>query len=70
MATAHKRYNNIDRLIIGGEEVKEPEASKVNMIELYKKLYIETELWRPSIEYVNCPRISQVEQELLQRPFT
>lgn len=33
MATAHKRYNNIDRLIINGEEVKDREAIKVNMIE-------------------------------------
>jgi len=32
MATAHKRYNNIDRLIISGEEVKEPEDIKLNMM--------------------------------------
>ncbi|KAG5599978.1 hypothetical protein H5410_031348 [Solanum commersonii] len=37
IAIAHKRYNNIDRLIIKGEEVKEPEGIKVNMIEFYKK---------------------------------
>jgi len=38
MATSHKRYNNIDRLIINGEEVKDREAIKVNMIEFYRKL--------------------------------
>ncbi|KAG5624658.1 hypothetical protein H5410_009876 [Solanum commersonii] len=70
MATAHKKFNNIDRLIIRGDEVKEPEVIKVNMIEFYKKLYIETELWRPSFEYVNYPRISQEEQDSLQRPFS
>ncbi|CAN4090148.1 unnamed protein product [Withania somnifera] len=40
------------------------------MIEFYKKLYTETEVWRPSFEFVNCPRISQEEQQWLQRPFS
>jgi len=34
------------------------------------KLYTESEMWRPSFEYVNCPRISQEEQDWLERPFT
>ncbi|WMV36831.1 hypothetical protein MTR67_030216 [Solanum verrucosum] len=70
MAASHKRYNNSDRLIINGEEVKDREAIKVNMIEFYRKLYTESEMWRPSFEYVNCPRISQEEQDWLERPFT
>ncbi|WMV54957.1 hypothetical protein MTR67_048342 [Solanum verrucosum] len=41
MATTHKIYNNIDRLIING---------KVNMIEFYRKRYTESEMWRPSFE--------------------
>lgn len=70
MATAHKRYNDIDGLIIKEEEAKDPQAIKVNIIDYYKKLYTESELWRPSFEFVNCPRISQEEQDWLQRPFT
>lgn len=69
MATAHKRYNNIDRLIIKGEEFKDPQAIKVNMVEYYKKLFTESELWTPSFEFANCARISQEEQDWLQRPF-
>ncbi|KAG5602255.1 hypothetical protein H5410_033625 [Solanum commersonii] len=58
------------KLIINGEEVKDREAIKVNMIEFYRKLYTESEMWKPSFEYVNCPRISQEEQDWLERPFT
>jgi len=35
-----------------------------------KKIYTETELWRPYFKYVNYPRISQEEQDWLQRPFS
>lgn len=52
------------------KEVKDREAIKVDMIEFYRKLYTESEMWRPSCEYVNCPRISEEEQDWPQRPFT
>lgn len=58
MAIVHNRYYNIDILIINGKEIKDLEAIKVNMIELYKKLYTKSKLWRPTFELVNCPRIS------------
>ncbi|KAG5585506.1 hypothetical protein H5410_045940 [Solanum commersonii] len=70
MATAHKRYNAIDKLVIRGEEIKDPDQIKVSMIEFYKNLYSESEGWRPAFGIANCPRISQEDQEWLQRPFT
>ncbi|KAG5607821.1 hypothetical protein H5410_029313 [Solanum commersonii] len=50
MATAHKRYNAIDKLVISGEDIKDPDQIKVSMIEFYKNLYSESENWRPSFE--------------------
>ncbi|WMV08457.1 hypothetical protein MTR67_001842 [Solanum verrucosum] len=70
MATAHKRYNAIDKLLVRGEEIKDPEQIKISMIEFYKNLYTELESWRPAFAIANCPRISQEDQEWLQRPFT
>ncbi|KAG5577642.1 hypothetical protein H5410_057776 [Solanum commersonii] len=70
MATTHKRYNAIDKLVIRGEEIKDPDQIKVSMIEFYKNLYSESESWRPAFGIANCPRISQEDQEWLQRPFT
>lgn len=43
MATAHRRYNTTDRLVIRGEEIVEPVEIKMAMVEFYTKLYSETE---------------------------
>lgn len=40
------------------------------MTEFYKKLYNESESWRPSFVMTDCPRINQEEQEWMQRPFS
>lgn len=70
MATAHKRYNAIDKLLVRGEEIKDPEQIKISMIEFYKNLYSESEGWRPAFVMANCPRVSPEVQEWLRRPFT
>lgn len=51
MATAHKRYNNIEKLIVDGNEVVQPEEIKNAMMGFYEKLYTETEAWRPCFNY-------------------
>ncbi|WMV59774.1 hypothetical protein MTR67_053159 [Solanum verrucosum] len=70
VATTHRRCNTIDRLIINGEENKDPKEIKDHITEFYKQLYTESESWRPSFVMTNCPRISQEEQEWMQRPFS
>lgn len=59
MATTHRRLNTIDRLVIGGEEIKEPEEIKEHITDFYKKLYTKSENWRPPFEMVDCPRITK-----------
>lgn len=51
-------------------EIVEPGDIKVAMIEFYKELYSESEKWRPTFDMLDCPTISQEEQEWLQRPFS
>lgn len=41
MATTHKRYNTINRLVVRGEEIVEPEDIKMAMVDFYKSLYSE-----------------------------
>lgn len=48
---AHKRYNTIDKLKVGDEEVLQMPMIKRTMVDFYKKLYAETETWRPSFEF-------------------
>ncbi|WMV51646.1 hypothetical protein MTR67_045031 [Solanum verrucosum] len=47
VATAHRRCNTIDRLSINGEENKDPKEIKDHITKFYKKLYTESESWRP-----------------------
>lgn len=70
MATAQRRYNTIERLVIEGAEVVQPESIKRVMVEFYQKLYSETEMWRPSFEFTNCHKVNEEEKEWLQRPFS
>ena len=49
---------------------KYPKEIKEHMTEFYKKLYNESESWRPSFVMTDCPRINQEEQEWMQRPFS
>ncbi|KAG5589358.1 hypothetical protein H5410_039872, partial [Solanum commersonii] len=62
-ATAHRRYNTIDRLVVRGVEIQEPTEVKEAMIDFYAKLYSETESWRPSFDFVGCPTVSTKENE-------
>ncbi|KAH0690063.1 hypothetical protein KY289_017421 [Solanum tuberosum] len=70
MATAHRRFNTIDRLVVRGEEIVKPDEIKTAMVEFYKTLYSESESWRPGFDMIDFPTISQEEQDWLQRPFS
>lgn len=43
----HKRYNNIDKMIINGYNTTEPAGIRDEITVCYQKLYTETEVWRP-----------------------
>ncbi|KAG5599567.1 hypothetical protein H5410_030937 [Solanum commersonii] len=70
LATAHRRYNTIDRLAVRGEEMQELDEIKSAMIEFYSNLYTENEPWRPTFDLTGCPIVTNEENEWLQRPFT
>ena len=69
VANAQKRCNNIHQLIIQDEIVKDPERIKGEIIGFYQKLYSETSYRRPSSNLINCPMVTEAENELLQREF-
>ncbi|XP_049351941.1 uncharacterized protein LOC125816378 [Solanum verrucosum] len=68
-ANAHKRYNHIDQLEVQGETIIEPDRIKEEIISFYKKMYIELEGWRPSVNISNHPTITEGENEALQADF-
>ncbi|WMV51256.1 hypothetical protein MTR67_044641 [Solanum verrucosum] len=69
MANAHKRYNNIDQLLIQGNIVQDPERIQGEIVEFYQKLYSENTQWRPGNNFLNCPRLTGEEIEDLERNF-
>jgi len=56
-------------LIIQDETMKDPERIKGEIIGFYQKLYSETSYRRPSSNLINCPMVTEAENELLQREF-
>lgn len=42
-----------------------PEIERT-LVDLYMKLYSETETWRPSFEFPNSPKVNDEESEWLQ----
>ncbi|WMV54989.1 hypothetical protein MTR67_048374 [Solanum verrucosum] len=69
MANAHKRYNNIDQLLIQGNIIQDPERIQGEIMEFYQKLYSENIQWRPGNNFLNCPRLTGEEIEDLERNF-
>ncbi|XP_060202490.1 uncharacterized protein LOC132630925 [Lycium barbarum] len=69
MANAHKRYNNIDQLVIQEETIEEPARIEEEIIDFYQKLHTENTYWRPACNFTNCPIITEEETEVLQGRF-
>lgn len=65
MATAHKRYNNLDQLLILGNIVQDPERIQGEIVEFYH----ENVQWRPGNKFLNCPRLTGEEIEEQERNF-
>ncbi|XP_019242559.1 PREDICTED: uncharacterized protein LOC109222690, partial [Nicotiana attenuata] len=68
-ANAHRRYNNIDQLVVEGESLQAPEDIKREVIRYYKKLYTEEEEWRPTGPNSIHQMITEEDNLMLQSPF-
>ncbi|WMV23105.1 hypothetical protein MTR67_016490 [Solanum verrucosum] len=69
IANAHRRYNNIDQLMIHGELNQEPSRIKGEIVEYYKRLYKESSQWRPEYINVQCPVLTEEDNQALQSNF-
>ena len=59
MATAHKRFNTIDKLMVEGVTVTDSEEIKGTIINYYQNLYRETEQWRPEFKVQRAESITR-----------
>lgn len=69
VANAHKRSSNIDKMEIQDEPVRDPEKIKAEIIGFYQRLYSETIERRLNSNLINCPVITEAENDALQKDF-
>lgn len=68
-ANTHRRSNTIDKLKVEGVMIEDPEEIKREIVSFYENLYIEHEEWRPQLEMINCPKITERENHMLEASF-
>lgn len=49
MANTHRRYDDIDKLLIDGIEAEDPDTIKVKILKYYKNMSHEAESWNPDM---------------------
>ncbi|WMV18962.1 hypothetical protein MTR67_012347 [Solanum verrucosum] len=68
-ANCHKRYNNIDSLLINGANVSEPAMIREEIIDFYQNLYKENEHWRPQFSPTDQATLNEEDNVMLQSQF-
>lgn len=68
-ANANRRSNTIDKLKVEWVMIEDPKEIFREIVSFYENLYVEPEEWRPQLEMINCPKITERENHMLEAPF-
>ena len=69
VANSQRRYNHLSVLEVDGVIYEEDSEVADQVVQFYKKLYTETEEWRPFVEGLEFDQIDGLEREWLERRF-
>ena len=69
VANSRRRYNHLSVLEVDGVIYEEDSEVADQVVQFYKKLYTETEEWRPFVEGLEFDQIEGLEREWLERRF-
>ena len=69
VANSRKRHNHLNMLEVDGVIYEEDLEVADQVVQFYKKLYTETEEWRPFVEGLEFDQIEGLEREWLERRF-
>lgn len=69
MANTHRRYNNIDKLLIDGIEAEDPDIIKGKILNYYKNCAMKQKV-EAQIGWPRFGKLSESDREWLQRCFT
>ena len=67
MANSRRRHNHISMLEVNGVIYKDESEMANQAVQFYKKLYKETEEWRPFVEGLEFDQIEGLERDWLER---
>ena len=67
MANSRRRHNHISMLEVNGVIYKDESEMAIQAVQFYKKLYKETEEWRPFVEGLEFDQIEGLERDWLER---
>lgn len=62
-------YNHIDKLEVGGDAITDPHRIKGEIEKFDQKLRTETKAWRPNFNFQGDYKITEEENEWIQRDF-
>ena len=69
VANSRRRYNHLSVLEVDGVIYEEDSEVADQVVQFYKKLYTETEEWRPFVEGLEFDQIDGLEREWLEQRF-
>ena len=69
MANSLRRHNHISMLEVNGVIYKDESEMANQAVQFYKKLYKETEKWRPFVEGLEFDQIEGLERDWLEWRF-
>ena len=69
VANSQRRYNHLSVLEVDGVIYEEDSEVADQVVQFYKKLYTETEEWRPFVKGLEFDQIDGVEREWLEQRF-
>ena len=69
MANSRRRHNHIGKLEVDGVTYEDEFEMVDQAVQFYKKLYKETEEWRPCVEGLEFDQIEGLERDWLERRF-
>ena len=69
VANSQRRYNHLSVLEVDGVIYEEDSEVADQVVQFYKKLYTETEEWRPFVKGLEFDQIDGLEREWLEQRF-
>ena len=69
MANSQRRHNHISMLEVNGVIYENESEMADQAVQFYKKLYTETEEWRPFVEGLEFDQLEGLERDWLERRF-